>query len=163
MIMGLAFGSDDFLICRSDTTLYAIPLAHVVETMRPLPVERVANMPAFVLGLSIIRGEGVPVLDTALLVCGRSGTQHARYVTIRIDVRTACLAVGDVVGIRNVPPTLRAGIPHLLQASHADIVTAIGILDAELLVVLQSARLISEELWYAINTRGEPLGHDQPA
>lgn len=163
MIMGHDVGSDFFLICRSDTLLYAIPLAHVVETMRPLPVTEVADMPAFVLGIAIIRGEGVPVLDTALLVCARSGARPARYVTVKIDARMACLAVEEVIGIRNVPPALRAEVPHLLHASDSDIVAAIGVLDAQLLVVLQSAHLISDELWFAINTRAEVPGHDHPA
>ncbi|RDU98015.1 chemotaxis protein CheW [Trinickia dinghuensis] len=154
---------DHFLICRSDTQLYAIPLAQVIETMRPLPIKRVADTPAFVLGISIIRGKGVPVLDTSLLVDSSAGTRPTRYVTIKIEARTACLAVDEVIGIRQVSPTLRADVPPLLHPSNSEIVAAIGTLDAELLVVLQSAHLISDELWHAINHSAETAAHDDPA
>ncbi len=163
MIVSLNVSTDYFLICRSDTLLCAIPLTQVVETMRPLPVKQVADMPAFVLGISIIRGEGVPVLDTALLVSPRSGTQLARYVTIKIKARTACLAVDEVIGIRTVSPMLRADVPPLLHPSNSEILAEIGTLDAELLVVLQSARLISDELWCAINNAREAPGYDHPS
>ena len=156
-------GSDHFLICRSDTLLYAIPLAQVVETMRPLPIKQLADIPAFVLGISIIRGEGIPVLDTALLVSSSAGTAPARYVTIKIEARTACLAVDEVMGIRRVSATLRADVPRLLHQSNSEILAAIGTLDAELLVVLQSAHLISNELWQAINHPAEAAGHDDPS
>ncbi len=162
-MMSLSVGIDYFLICRSDSLLYAIPLAQVIETMRPLPVKQVADMPAFVLGISIVRGEGVPVLDTALLVSASAGTRPARYVTIKINARTACLAVDEVIGIRHVPPALRVDVPRLLHQSNSEILAAIGTLDAELLVVLQSAHLISDELWRAINHSAEAAGDDDPS
>jgi purine-binding chemotaxis protein CheW len=161
--MSPIIGGDDFLICRSDTLRYAVPLAQVIETMRPLPVKQVADMPAFVLGVSIIRGKGVPVLDTALLVSACSSAHPARYVVIKINARTVCLAVDEVVGIRNVPLTLRADVPRLLNPFNSEILAAIAILDAELLVVLQSAHVISDELWCVINNAGEVPGHDHPA
>ena len=43
--------------------LAALPLEHVVETMRPLPVEPLGDAPRFILGLSIVRGEPIPVVD----------------------------------------------------------------------------------------------------
>lgn len=162
-MMSPSAGSDYFLICRSDALLYAIALSQVVETMRPLPVKQVANVPEFVLGISVIRGEGVPVLDTALLVNASQGTEPARYVTIKIKARTACLAVGEVIGIRQVPPALRVDVPRLLHRSDSELLTAIGMLDEELLVVLQNAHLISDELWDAINHSLEAPGHDRPS
>ena len=41
----------------------AIPLDHVAETMRPLPIEPVAGTPGFVRGVSVIRGAPTPVVD----------------------------------------------------------------------------------------------------
>jgi purine-binding chemotaxis protein CheW len=42
------------LVVRVCARLCVVPLAHVVETMRPLPVERIAGTPSFVRGVSII-------------------------------------------------------------------------------------------------------------
>jgi purine-binding chemotaxis protein CheW len=56
------------LLCRVRERLCALPLAHVVETMRPLPIEPLGGMPGFVQGIAIIRGAPVPVVDAGALL-----------------------------------------------------------------------------------------------
>src|SRR5271155_6034274 len=55
----------------------ALPIGHVVETMRPLPTEPVAGAKAFVRGLALIRGAAVPVIDLAHVI----GVSEARAPT----------------------------------------------------------------------------------
>jgi hypothetical protein len=45
-----------WLLCRAGNLLCALPIEHVIEIMRPLPVEQIAGAPHYVRGLSIIRG-----------------------------------------------------------------------------------------------------------
>jgi chemotaxis signal transduction protein len=53
--------------------LCAVPLSHVIEIMRPLPVEPISSVPSFVQGISIIRGIPTPVVDLLLkLSCFRN-------------------------------------------------------------------------------------------
>ncbi|HVZ36331.1 MAG TPA: chemotaxis protein CheW, partial [Polyangiaceae bacterium] len=56
------------LVCRVRARLCALPVTQVVETLRPLPAERLAGMPAFVTGVGMIRGEPVPIVDPGLLL-----------------------------------------------------------------------------------------------
>lgn len=142
-----SLASDPFLICRSDTRLCALPLESVAETMRPLPLQPIADMPAFLLGISIIRGAAIPVLNGAMLVGARPDVRPARYVTLKAGERRVCLAVQDVIGVRQLPRASLTGVPLLLQDADANIVSAIGTLDAELLIVLQSAHLLPERIW----------------
>ncbi|HZE91839.1 MAG TPA: chemotaxis protein CheW, partial [Rhizobacter sp.] len=69
------------VICRVQGRLCALPLSHVVETMRPLPTETIAGAPDFVCGLAVIRGAPVPVVDLARLL-GATDTQARRFVTV---------------------------------------------------------------------------------
>src|SRR5205809_310773 len=46
----------------------ALPLMHVIETMRPLPIEPMACALSFVRGISIIRGAPTPVVDLGALL-----------------------------------------------------------------------------------------------
>ena len=134
------------LICRSHTRLCALPLAHVVETMRPLPVESLAGAPHFVRGVAVIRGAPVPVIDAAALL-GAPATPGDRFVTVGVGARCVALAVDGVLGVRNLAaPSLQA-LPPLLQEAGADVVHAIGRLDAELLLVLNGSRLLPEDAW----------------
>lgn len=134
------------LIVTVGARAYAIPIRHVSETMRPLPIEPVPGAPAFVRGLSVIRGAPLPVVDLRRLLEGESPVLFGRFVTVQVDERRFVLAVDRVVGVRDL--ALLQTLPPLLRADGGtDLVQAIGISDAQLLVVLRAARLVPEDVW----------------
>ena len=124
------------LVSAASRTL-AIPIAHVIETMRPLPIAPVPGAPRCVLGVSIVRGAPTPVIDLAAFATGELEHELGRLVTVRAGARTVALAVGGVIGVREVPAG--EALPPLV--ADADALAAIGVLDAELLIVLETARL----------------------
>jgi purine-binding chemotaxis protein CheW len=136
-------GPEVWLACRAGSTRYALPLGHVVEIMRILPIEPVAGAPLYVRGLSMIRGTHTPVVDTALLCSGCTAPVH-RLVTVRAGAGIIALAVDSVLGVRSI----KTGepLPPLLREAASDVVAAIGRLDAELLLFLGTARIIPQEL-----------------
>lgn len=140
-----------FLICRSAPRLCALPLEHVAETMRALPIEPMPGMPPFLLGVSIIRGAVVPVVNLARLLGATANVQAARYVTLRLGDRQVAFAVERVIGVRELAAESIEDIPPLLCEADAGVVAAIATLDAELLLVLQAARLIPESVWDALD------------
>lgn len=141
------------LLCRVQTRLCALPLEHVVETMRPLPFEPVSGTPHFVRGLAIIRGAPIPVVDAAWLL-GTEESQPSRFVTLTAGDRRIALAVSGVVGVQSIPTESLQELPPLLQDTAADVISAIGRLDSELLLVLRSARLVPEDLWATLGVEG---------
>lgn len=136
------------LVCQIRGALCGLPLAHVVETMRPLPVEPVAGAPAFVLGVAIIRGAPVPVVDAKRVLAGaevvpvENDRPARRFVTVDAGGRPVALAVDGVVGVRSIPASSRGELPRLLSQAASDVVATIGALDAELLVILQAGHLL---------------------
>jgi purine-binding chemotaxis protein CheW len=147
------------LLLRVRSRLCALPLEHVIETMRPRPVSAVVNTSPWVTGLSIIRGAAVPVVDVARLLdpsVGDAGVSDpngaARFVTVRTGDRTVALAVDAVVGVRNLPASALGELPPLLRDVRPDAVAAIGTLDAELLVVLCTAHLVPGDPSVVTNT-----------
>lgn len=142
-----------FLFCRIGSSVGAIPLEYVRETLRPLPIEPLAGMLPFLLGLAIIRGSPTPVIDSGRLL-GSTAVSPTRFVSIRLGERTVALAVDAVLDVHALPAGVLAQVPPLLRGSGADCVSAIGALDAELLLVLEGSRLIPESLCAAIATAG---------
>jgi purine-binding chemotaxis protein CheW len=131
------------LIATIGTTLCAIPIEFVVETMRPLPVEPLGTAHDFVAGLTIIRGVPLPVVDTARLL-GMGGGVSARFVVVRVGERKAALTFDNVVEVRRFAPNELRELPPLLAANA---VAAIGAADAALLLVLEASRAIPDALW----------------
>ena len=140
------------LLCRAQARWCALPLRHVIETMRPLPTSPIPGAPAFVDGLAIIRGAPVPVVDLSRLL-GATTTQPTRLVCVRTERGRIALAVEHVHGVRLLASGSLHALPPLLQCADAQVVAAIGMLDAELLVVMQIARLVPEDLWTVLDAR----------
>ncbi len=133
------------LVCQVGSRLCGLPLGDVVETMRALPCEALAESPHFVRGVSVIRGEVVPVVDVASLL-GLGKGSPTRFVTITVEGRGVALAVDAVLGVEVIPDAVLHDLPPLVEGASGDVIAAIGALDAELLVVLRSARLVPESV-----------------
>ncbi|HEX3847320.1 MAG TPA: chemotaxis protein CheW [Steroidobacteraceae bacterium] len=150
-------GSGDerrFLLCRIGSAIGALALEHVRETLRPLPVVPLAAVPDFVLGCTILRGRAVPVVDARRLAGQPASQPPTRFVSLKLDDRTAALAVDAVLDVRPLPTALLADVPALLRAADAELVSRIGTMDSALLLVLEAARLVPEDAFSAIERRG---------
>jgi purine-binding chemotaxis protein CheW len=135
--------ADQKLVCRVGRSVCSLPLECVVETFRPLPIERLAEAPPFVLGLSVVRGEPLPVVDLLHLIAGRAG-KPTRFVVVKAAERRVALAVDEVIGVRMVSAERMSALPPLLRDADSAIVSAVGTLDSELFMVLQASRLLPE-------------------
>ncbi len=132
-----------WLLCRAGSRLCALPLGLVVETMRPLPIDALPGAPDFVAGLSIIRGAPVPVVDTARLF-GETTAQHRRLVACAVGGRRIALAVEEVAGVAAFAEAETAALPPLLGAADGAAIERLRVLDGEVLLLLDAARLAAE-------------------
>lgn len=122
-----------------------IPLASVREIMRPLPITSVAGAPPFVLGLAVIRGVSIAVVDLGALL-GEAGERmpFGRFVRLELGARSVALAVQAVTGLVEVTPASLAAMPPLLSRAAGKLVETLALEDGELLLVLETARLVAE-------------------
>ena len=137
------------LLVTVQTRVCAVPLEHVVETMRPLPLESVAGMPAFVRGVSIIRGIPTPVVDLGA-VLGSPSNAFERIVTLRLGDRQVALAVNAVLGVRDLDLSAIQELPTLLGGASTDLLEALGTLDEQFLMVLRASWELPGEVWAAL-------------
>jgi purine-binding chemotaxis protein CheW len=155
------------LMTRVGELVCAIPVEHVVETMRPLRIEPIGSDDgalALVEGLAMIRGAPVPVVDARKLLAVVGGPA-TRFVVVRAGVRQIALVVDAVIDVRPVVSELVSQLPPLLAGAHRDVVSAIGARDRGLYAVLDASRVLPEDSWRALegayradargNTRGE--------
>jgi purine-binding chemotaxis protein CheW len=139
------------LLVRQGELRVAIPLALVVETMRPLAVDALQGQPDFVLGLSIVRGAATPVLDLGAMLASQAPGRSARFVALRFDGRRAALRVDEVLGLRELRPGQLEALPPMLEQSASSVVEAIGSLDSQLLMMLQPWRVLSASAWDSLS------------
>ena len=132
------------VLFRARRHLCAVSVTHVQETMRPLPITPLAAMPIFILGLSLIRGATTPVMDVGAVLGAEDAPKTTRFITLRMNERCVALAVESVLGVREISPDSLQRLPPLLRDASVEVVSSIGMLDAEFLLVLGAARLLTE-------------------
>jgi purine-binding chemotaxis protein CheW len=141
------------LVCRVRRLLVALPLVHVVETMRPLPIDRISGMPEFVRGVSIVRGAPTPVIDAGKLLGSSDEPTPTRFVVLRAAERVLALSVESALGVSALDTSRSDMLPALLADATPESVAALRVLDRELLVVLRAARIVPESVWSSLDAR----------
>jgi purine-binding chemotaxis protein CheW len=106
--------------------------------------------------MSVIRGTAIPVVDAGALLGSDEPPEPTRFVTLKTEEKRVALAVEQVVGIRELTAVSLQDLPPLLRNAKADLVAAVGILDSELLLVLQTARIVPESVWRTLQGGNKP-------
>lgn len=132
------------LVCQIGRRVCALPVSRVAEIMRPLPVTFIPDAPAHVLGMAVVRGEPLPVVDLSRLL-NETSSGITRFVCLRSDGGDARLvvAVDGVESIRRLPATALRRLPSLLKGDSPPLIDAVTPLDTELMLVLDSVRLLA--------------------
>ena len=139
-------GASFSLLCRAADVLCALPIEHVIETMRLPAVEPLPDAPHFIAGLAIVRGAPLPVIDVARLF-GKESELPERLVVARVGQRRVGLAVAAVIGARVLSDDMLQRLPPLLREVSREAVSDIGSFDGELTVVLRAARIVPPEIF----------------
>lgn len=134
------------LVFRAGPLLCALRLEEVIETMRPLETRALTGTPAFVRGITVLRGVPTPVIDVSRLL-GGGPSEAERYLAVRTERGAVALATGEVLGIRTVEADATGGHPALLGGGNTRLVAGVGTLGTEPLLLLQSMRAVPDEVW----------------
>jgi purine-binding chemotaxis protein CheW len=134
--------TQSWLLCGVGPHRFILPMAEVIETMRLLPMQTIAGAPPLVLGLSVIRGAPVAVVNTALLF-GYESPQYTRLVTVRVGESTIALAVESVFTVAVVEADALQQMPPLIGNDNA--VVAMAARDQNLVFLLNAARIVPDE------------------
>jgi purine-binding chemotaxis protein CheW len=138
------------LLARARSRICALPLEHVSETLRGLPLEAVPGVPPFVRGVSVLRGEPVPVVDLGALLGLDEAPRPTRLIAVTVGGRKVALAVEEVLRIVPAAAIGRRDLPPLLRGTGDGVVRSLAALDHGFLAVLEAGRLLPDEVWNAV-------------
>ena len=135
--------NDQWLVVLAGTHRVALPLTHVQETMRPLPIVPLRDTIPCVLGLTVIRGASVAVVDLGGLLGREEATDFfSRFVTLEVGGHGVAVAVDGVESVVSLDQSALSMLPPLLTHAGGDAVRAISLADHKLLLVLEATKLL---------------------
>jgi purine-binding chemotaxis protein CheW len=143
----------EVVIVRAANWLCAFDVRDVVETCRALPTQAVAGCPDYVDGISVVRGSAVVVVHLGALLSGSRAGTPARFATVRVGGRSVALAVDQVLGVRRIGRDRFDDAPPLFPRDAEGGTRTLALIEGELVALLETARLVDEELLAQITAR----------
>lgn len=133
-------------------SICALPLANVIETMRPLPFETIAGAPSYVSGAAIVRGVPTPVVNLGM-VLGMPDDAVSRFVALRLGNKQVVVSVKAVLGVRYFEKSATDVLPPLLQQAAMETIESIGTLDEQMLLVFRDSWMVPDVVWRKLATQ----------
>lgn len=130
--------------------LFAAPVSVVQEILDMQPIARLPQAPANLLGMTDVRGEGIPVLDLRLTLGlpAEDDTQNTRIVVLKLDTPGRATTVGlrtdrvfevTVLDSETLDPP-----PNVTGAWREHVVAGIGRRNGAFVTVLDLNRLLTQ-------------------
>src|SRR5215208_3776194 len=124
---------------------YGIEIGRVEEIIRMQPITRIPNGPAFIEGVTSLRGRVIPVLDLRK----RFGlpvsepTRRSRIVVGELGEHTVGLVVDGVSEVLALPAGAVEPPSTLVMSGDSAFLRGVAMLDAQLILLLDPSRLLT--------------------
>ena len=135
-----------FLIFSLENESYGIEIRHVTEIIGLQPITQVPEMPGYIMGIINLRGKIIPVMDVRLRFNKQSREYNDRTCVIVIEINDIPMgliidSVSEVISItgENIVE------PPSIYGEGGRYISGIGKVDDEVVLLLDSDRLLSEE------------------
>ena len=158
-----------FVTLGIDREVFEVPVETVVEILDMRPVFRIPDTPPYLAGLIDVRGRGVPVIDLRLKLglAATAATQHTRILGLEIPVGGRRLALGliadRVFEVMPIDLTQIEPPPDIGVSWHSDYIRGIGRRGDGFVVVIDLARLFSDEEVVILSRKGAAAPAPGPA
>lgn len=94
---------------------YGMGIEKLVGIEEVQHVTAVADAPAYITGITNVRGQVVPVFDLAAKFSAVSGNDAKKYLLVNLDDAQVCLAVDEVVGMKNFAVSDVFDVPKVIN------------------------------------------------
>lgn len=126
---------------------YGVEISRIQEIIRMQPITRVPNGPAFVEGVTNLRGRVIPVLDLRRrfgLVAGEA-SRRSRIVVAELGQYTVGLVVDGVSEVLRVPADVIEPPSALVTTADSTFLRGVAKLDERLILLLDLASILSND------------------
>jgi purine-binding chemotaxis protein CheW len=126
---------------------YGVEIGRVQEIIRMQPITRVPNGPAFIEGVTNLRGRVIPVLDLRQRfgLHASEATRRSRIVVAELGKHTVGLVVDGVSEVLRVPAEAVEPPSALVTTSDSAYLRGVAKLGERLVLLLDLSRILSED------------------
>jgi purine-binding chemotaxis protein CheW len=117
---------------------YAVDILTVREIHRMLDITRMPDAPAYVEGVTNLRGQVIPIINLRKRfgMEAREGDPHTRVVVVELSGKVAGFVVDSVREVLRIPSSVTERPPEIGGVVRSEFITAVGKLQDRLLILL---------------------------
>lgn len=144
---GVVAGEEQVVVLDLAGESYGVEIGKVQEIIRMQPVTIVPNGPAFVEGITNLRGRVIPVLDLRKrfgLAAG-AATRRSRIVVAELGEHTVGLIVDGVSEVLRVPAEAIEPPSSLVTTAESAFVRGVAKLEERLVLLLDLALILARD------------------
>ncbi len=137
-----------YIVFRVANERYGVPIEKVREINRITTITRIPKSPDFLEGVMNLRGEITPIVDLRKRFGLPQGQRNesTRIIVTEIEGRKTGFIVDSVEGVEKIAESAIAPAPEVILAGEAGrFIERVARLDEEVILVLNMARILSEE------------------
>lgn len=135
---------EQFVAFRLAGETYGIPIMLVHEIIRSCEITRIPRSQPHVRGVVNLRGNVVPVIDLRLRLGLPASTEgpESRIVVVEVDTAVIGMIVDGVSQVIRIPTDNIESPSELIADVETDLVTGVGKLDDDLVILLDIQRTL---------------------
>ncbi len=126
---------------------FCIDILRVREVIRLVEITRVPKTPEFIDGVINLRGQVIPIIDVRSRF-GMNRKKHdknTRIIVFEVKTKIVGFLVDGVSEVLRVPVSLIGPPPAIVAGVDSDYITAVGLVENQLLILLDLEKILSFE------------------
>ncbi|MGI9519296.1 MAG: chemotaxis protein CheW [Pirellulaceae bacterium] len=126
---------------------YAFRIDQIQEIVNPQQVTQIPNAPAFVEGVSNLRGSIIPIINLRMMMGmpSHAADGETKTVVVNVGSRTIGCTVDSVTQVMRVASDSIQPPPDTVLADGADYITGFATVNEQLVVLLDGDRLLAPD------------------
>lgn len=126
---------------------FCIDILKVREVIRLVEITRVPKTPDFIDGVINLRGQVIPIIDvrSRFGMDRKKHDKNTRIIVFEVKTKIVGFLVDRVSEVLRVPESLIGPPPAIVAGIESDYITAVGLVENQLLILLDLEKILSYE------------------
>ena len=147
--MSATFMESDSLqmvIFRLEDEEFGVPIQFIKEIIRRPEITHLPNTPQFILGVSNLRGEIIPIISLhTKFHMGSDPLDETKVVIVEVGGVTVGMQVNDVNEVLTLTGSQLSKPPAMASDIRSDFIAGVGKLNERLMIILDVENVLSDE------------------
>ena len=138
---------NQIVVFELSSEYFGVEIAKVESIIKMQPITQMPHVPAFVEGVTNLRGKVLPVIDLRkrFVMPPQEADKNSRIIVVSVDQMDVGMIVDGVSEVLAIPEGAIESTPAIASSVDSTFITGIAKLDSRLVILLDLNRILSAQ------------------